>query len=39
MTKNHNIHLASHDACTGCAACASVCPTKIITMREDREEF
>ena len=39
MKRNNNIHLASHDACTGCSACASVCPKGCISMREDREGF
>ena len=39
MKKKTNIQLASRDACTGCAACASVCPTSSITMREDKEGF
>lgn len=39
MKKKINIQLASRDACTGCAACASVCPTGSITMREDKEGF
>ena len=33
------IHLANIDLCSGCSACASVCPTKSITMREDKEGF
>jgi len=39
MKRNNNIHLASTDTCTGCAACASVCPTGSISMKEDREGF
>lgn len=39
MKKKTVIQLASRDACTGCAACASVCPTNSITMREDKEGF
>lgn len=39
MKKKTDIQLASRDACTGCAACASVCPTNSITMREDKEGF
>ena len=39
MKKKINIQLASHDACTGCAACASVCPTGSISMHEDKEGF
>ena len=39
MKKKTNIQLASRNACTGCAACASVCPTGSITMREDKEGF
>ena len=31
--------MASTDTCTGCAACASVCPTGSISMKEDREGF
>lgn len=33
------IHLASAEKCTGCTACASVCPTGSISMKEDREGF
>lgn len=33
------IKLAPKGSCTGCAACASVCPTGSIFMREDREGF
>ena len=39
MNKTFKIQLASTDQCTGCAACASICPTNSITMREDREGF
>ncbi|MBR1922832.1 MAG: Coenzyme F420 hydrogenase/dehydrogenase, beta subunit C-terminal domain [Paludibacteraceae bacterium] len=39
MTKQRKIQLALHDTCTGCAACASVCPTGSISMKEDREGF
>ena len=39
MKKKTDIQLASRDACTGCAACASVCPTNSITMRENKEGF
>ena len=39
MKKKTNIQLASRNACTGCAACASVCPTSSITMRQDNEGF
>lgn len=34
-----NIQLASHEACTGCAACVNVCPKGCISMKEDREGF
>ena len=38
--KKHNtICLASHEDCTGCAACVSVCPKQCISMHEDREGF
>lgn len=33
------IILLDSDKCTGCAACASVCPTHSITMKEDKEGF
>ena len=33
MTNTHNIQLASHDSCTGCAACESVCSHHAISMR------
>lgn len=39
MKNNSYIQLATSDKCTGCAACASVCPTRSISMREDREGF
>ncbi len=39
MSKAYNIQLASHDTCTGCAACVSVCPSGSISMCEDREGF
>ena len=39
MKKEDKIQLASIDQCTGCAACASICPTNSITMREDQEGF
>ena len=39
MKNNTKIQLASTDTCTGCAACASVCPTGSIFMKEDREGF
>lgn len=39
MKTNSNIHLATADTCTGCSACASICPTKSITMIEDKEGF
>ena len=31
--------LASHERCTGCTACASVCPKGAITMERDAEGF
>ena len=31
--------LASHERCTGCTACASVCPCRAITMERDEEGF
>ena len=31
--------LADHTHCTGCSACASVCPKDAISMRRDREGF
>ena len=31
--------LASHERCTGCAACANVCDRNAITMRRDSEGF
>ena len=39
MKGKNKIQLASTDTCTGCAACASVCPTGSISMKEDREGF
>ena len=39
MTKKSKITLASRQDCTGCAACASICPTNSIIMREDKEGF
>ena len=33
------IQLVGTIKCTGCSACASVCPTGSITMKEDREGF
>lgn len=33
------IELVDSDKCTGCAACASACPTHSITMKEDKEGF
>ncbi|MET0017734.1 polysaccharide pyruvyl transferase family protein [Oscillibacter sp.] len=31
--------LASHAACTGCTACAAICPRDAISMERDREGF
>jgi len=39
MKNRPKIQLALHDTCTGCTACASVCPTGSISMKEDREGF
>ena len=39
MKEPVQIHLASLNQCTGCAVCASICPTNSITMREDKEGF
>lgn len=39
MAKKTNIQLATPDICTGCAACANVCPRGCIAMVEDREGF
>lgn len=39
MKEVAKIVLAMPNKCTGCAACASVCPTNSITMREDKEGF
>ena len=36
---NSYIHIATTNQCTGCSACASICPTKSITMIEDKEGF
>ena len=33
------IELARKELCTGCAACASACPNKCISMQEDAEGF
>lgn len=33
------IELVDSDKCMGCAACASVCPTHSIAMKEDKEGF
>lgn len=35
----NRIKLLDSDKCTGCAACASICPTHSITMKEDTEGF
>lgn len=37
--KTSQIHLASTNDCTACAACISACPKGCITMQEDREGF
>lgn len=39
MEKNNNIHLATPEQCTGCSACAAICPTNSIMMIEDKEGF
>jgi len=39
MANKSNIHLANPNTCTGCGACASVCPKGCISMVEDREGF
>lgn len=39
IKKTDIIHLASTDQCTGCSACASICPTNSITMKLDKEGF
>lgn len=39
MNNTEKIQLAATNQCTGCAACASICPTNSITMREDKEGF
>ena len=31
--------LPEHDQCSGCGACATVCPKNCITMTSDREGF
>lgn len=36
---DHSAHLAPHDRCTGCGACASGCPKDAIHMLPDREGF
>lgn len=35
----NRIILADSVSCTGCAACASACPTNSITMKEDKDGF
>lgn len=35
----NRIELVDSDKCVGCAACASVCPTHSIAMKEDKEGF
>lgn len=35
----NRIELIGPNRCTGCSACASICPTNSITMKEDREGF
>jgi len=39
MTKKDRIVLASRQNCTGCAACASICPTYSIVMCRNKEGF
>ena len=39
MRHEDKIQLASADTCTGCSACASICPTNSISMVEDKEGF
>ena len=41
MSRNKKslIRLADRDSCSGCAACAAVCPSECITMVEDGEGF
>lgn len=38
IADNH-IHLSPSGQCTGCSACASICPTDSITMCADKEGF
>ena len=35
---NNIVHI-SKDDCTGCSACANICPTKCIKMTEDLEGY
>jgi len=35
----NNVSLVSHDICSGCGACASICPKACISVIEDREGF
>ena len=37
--KNKKIELASLNYCTGCSACADVCPTKSIVMSDEGKLF
>lgn len=37
--KSSEIMLASKNECTGCSACASICPRNCIAMKEDKEGF
>ena len=39
MLENTAPHLAPHDRCTGCGACAAGCPKSAIHMLPDREGF